>query len=210
MHRSRRKTPANNIATKTRKGGPRGTNTYEYHRLDRKRPERVLKKTFECGRLIAEEYFVDKILHREDGPARIEWTLPSNSCREEYYIDGRLHRTDGPTVIIWSANRAIKHEYYCSNEKIHREDGPAIIKYCDGRITHLEYVINGASHNEHGPAIKAWDFSGKLTETYHLCGIELSMDQWRERTKPTEVIVFMKKVLPHTLAAEIWQEYART
>ena len=73
-------------------------------------------------------YYLNEILHREDGPAVI-----TSFGNRFYYLNGKRHRTDGP-AIIWDNGDII----YFLNGLCHREDGPAIIR-TDGTI---EYFLN--------------------------------------------------------------------
>jgi hypothetical protein len=92
----------------------------------------VLHETF-CT-----EYYVNGVLHREDGPAAI-WR--ASDC-ERYYINGKLHRDNGPAVIF----RCGIKKYY-KHGKLHREDGPAAI-YSSGE----QYYRDDKLHRDDGPA----------------------------------------------------------
>ncbi len=62
------------------------------------------------------KWFLDDILHREDGPA-IEY---SNGGKE-WYLNGKRHREDGP-AIEWANG----YKCWYLNGKRHREGGPAV------------------------------------------------------------------------------------
>jgi len=108
-------------------------------------------------------YFKDDKLHREDGPARIDFI----DNIEEWFKNGKLHREDGPAIIhsdgtqIWSQNGE-KHridgpacifssgkQLWYKNGKLHREDAPACI-FPNGT---KEWYKNDKLHRDDGPAI---------------------------------------------------------
>lgn len=108
----------------------------------------------------------DLILHREDGPARIdadgskEWhwnglphridgpALERADGYREWRLLGRLHRLDGPAII--DPNGGVEQWLQC--HELHREDGPAFI----GRGASLWYLF-GLLHRIGGPAITEKD-----------------------------------------------------
>jgi hypothetical protein len=58
-------------------------------------------------------WYVNGILHREDGPA-VEW--PSGTkC---WYVNGRLHRLDGPAIEFASGYK----EYWINNVRYSQSD----------------------------------------------------------------------------------------
>jgi hypothetical protein len=64
-----------------------------------------------------QEWYLNDILHRTDGPAVI-W--PDGS--QQWFTNGERHRIDGPAVIL-----ADGYQAWYINDKCHRTDGPAII-----------------------------------------------------------------------------------
>ena len=68
-------------------------------------------------------------LHREDGPAKIEYYYNENIERVEYYKDGVLHREDGPAKIEYWKNGNKRLEVYYIDGKRYREDGPVQTSY---------------------------------------------------------------------------------
>ena len=119
------------------------------------------------------KYFMNDILHRENGPAVI------TDEYEEWWCNGRVHREDGPAIVYKNGGE----EWY-KYGLLHREDGPAIIKqdYEEWRLNGFlhredgpamnygfgkEWYLNGELHREDGPAVKSqdgkqWWFHGKL------------------------------------------------
>ena len=131
-------------------------------------------------------YYLNNLLHREDGPA-----VQAINGDKSYWIDGMLHREDGPAVEwsngnkVWyirgerlseeEFNEKVKMipikkefddriEYRLPNGDLHREDGPAV-EYSNGG---KQWYINGKLHREDGPAVewedgaRWWYLHGKL------------------------------------------------
>ena len=92
----------------------------------------------------SEEYDSSKTLHREDGPAWIEYNESGSIWRESYYMEGECHREGLPADIGYYEDGALEsEEYYIEGER-HREDGPAVIKYNnDGSVWYEIYCIEG-------------------------------------------------------------------
>jgi len=78
-----------------------------------------------CG---TKRYFLNNVLHREDGPA-IEYV----GGIKEWYKNGDLHRENGPAIECPNGDTL-----WYKDGKLHREDGPAI-EYIDG---YLEWRFN--------------------------------------------------------------------
>lgn len=74
------------------------------------------------------EYYKDKELHREYGPAFIGFLL-QNAIKEIYYIDGKQYRKNdsGPSSLIRRRNVMLEERWTDKNGHKHREDGPAIV-----------------------------------------------------------------------------------
>lgn len=85
-----------------------------------------------------EEYFVDGLLHREDGPAVI-----INPLIKKWYKHGKKHRVDGP------AYQSGSYEEWWIDDNLHREDGPAVI----GGLSR-EWWSHGKRHRLDGPAVE--------------------------------------------------------
>lgn len=98
------------------------------------------------------EYYENGVLHRDDGPAKID-----EKGNMFYYRHGVLHRERGPAVMFING----KTQYYKMG-RLHRDDGPANVT--DEGV--LEWYQNGELHREHGPArvssdFEEWYFFGK-------------------------------------------------
>jgi hypothetical protein len=79
-------------------------------------------------------WFLNNILHREDGPA-VEYA----DGGKVWYLNDRLHREDGP-----AAEYANGDKFWYLNGKLHREDGSAI-EYPDGG---KEWYLHGERYTE--------------------------------------------------------------
>ena len=106
------------------------------------------------------QYFLNKELHRKDGPAFIQYmvfikspTMISNFdyyydrniiSNEEYYINGKRHRENGPAIIYYYENGSVQIENYYFNNKLHRIDGPASLYYnFESKCILKSYWFNG-------------------------------------------------------------------
>ncbi|MEZ0261721.1 MAG: hypothetical protein ACAH80_11975 [Alphaproteobacteria bacterium] len=98
------------------------------------------------------EYWVNGLLHREDGPAI------DSRYQKAWWVNGKLHRLDGPAREYGDGNKA-----WWVNGKLHREDGPAKI-YRGVK----SWFLNGEMHREDGPAREfpggsvSWYWHGQL------------------------------------------------
>lgn len=59
--------------------------------------------------------FYNELLHREDGPSLIYFSIDKGVTIEKYHILGQLHREDGPAII-----RPNKKEWYINDKEISR------------------------------------------------------------------------------------------
>jgi hypothetical protein len=120
-----------------------------------------------------EQYHVNGLLHRSDGPAYTKWD------KMEWWTNGELHRVDykgnviGPTVInhgdlLWHVN-----------SELHRTDGPAVL-LSDGT---MRWFIDGKKHRIDGPAVVKYGDNGNLTEKWYYEGERYRMDNFLPNTK---------------------------
>jgi hypothetical protein len=77
----------------------------------------------------SKEWFLNGVLHREDGPA-----LEHPSGTKEWFLNDKRHREDGPAIVHYDGTKA-----WFVNDKRHREDGPAVVCF-DG---YKEWWLNG-------------------------------------------------------------------
>ena len=118
----------------------------------------------------AEVWYHKKQLHREDGPAIIEYYEDGKIKIEKYIINNNQHREDGPAIIEYYEDGKIKIEKYIINDKLYRENGPAIITYSkNGNIKEEEYLINNIFDRKDGPAyIEYYDNGVPSREHYYV------------------------------------------
>lgn len=124
------------------------------------------------------EWYKNKRLHREDGPARItpegveEWWFNGKRHRlggpaikrkdgsQEWYEDGFHHRIDAAAII---SSDGKEEEWWYKGQK-HRKDGPAITKSNGDK----EWWVDGKQHRIDGAAVEyansdyRWYYHGQL------------------------------------------------
>lgn len=104
-----------------------------------------------------EEWCLNGLLHREDGPAYLRYWGNGSVRYEMWYLDGRVHRRNGPARTDYRKNGMVKSEEWLRNGVLRRGDGPAYIQYRkDGSVKYKGWALNG------------W---------------ELSETEWRRRTQ---------------------------
>lgn len=112
--------------------------------------EAEIKEIYDAkGNLIIRCWYKDGKLHRENGPAWIEYDENGKVIEERWYQMGRLHREDGPAIIKYFLNEKVKNEVWYKDDLLHREDGPAWIEYdIDGGIIEKSYYVRGTKLSE--------------------------------------------------------------
>jgi hypothetical protein len=112
-----------------------------YHSIIFKDPDYV----FETFNDFANE---KSIYHRVDGPA-FTVKYKNHLVSEQYFINDLLNREDGPAKKIFHTNHKIAEEGYFITGFYHREDGPAFIRYDEqGNIKEEEYYLNGTQYTK--------------------------------------------------------------
>jgi hypothetical protein len=115
----------------------------------------------ETQEIVAQQWFVRGMLHRDGGPSEIIRT-DTFHC-DVWRRQGKMHRDDGPANVMSDARApAVKLiEQWYHNGLFHREDGPAIIHRVDdsrenfrylGRLHSESWCRFGKWHREGGPA----------------------------------------------------------
>ena len=134
-----------------------------------KLPNGGRKRTCDDGVVIY--YDAEGNLHREDGPAVIEfYTNDQRLHRETWYKHGRKHRLDGPANIQYYHNNVISSKAWYVGGVNTRKDGPAEIEYFqDGSLSRESYRLYGQSHRLDGPAHIEY-FDGDTLEEYYIKG----------------------------------------
>ena len=75
--------------------------------------------------IIETDYYTDKnkyLLHREDGPAIINYNGDGSIAYEYWYINGVQHREDGPASIRYYEDGSIHYEAWRWCGMLHRHD----------------------------------------------------------------------------------------
>ena len=100
-------------------------------------------------KVLYEEWRLDDMVHRIDGPAfRHRYTLEL-PWDEKWVQYGKKHRIDGPAVIEYVENEINVEEWWVAGLR-HREDGPAIVNH-SRKIK--EWWYGGKRHRVDGPAV---------------------------------------------------------
>lgn len=125
-----------------------------------------------------DEYYVGGKLHRENGPAFVEYYNNGSIKSQSYYIKGKLNRKDnGQTIIDYHINGNKRRECYCLNSIIYRKVGPAVIEYFfNGSKKCEKYKIHDSKfHCMSGPELIEYSVDGKvINEKYYIEGIKVS------------------------------------
>lgn len=162
-----------------------------------------------------EAWYRDEKLHRDDGPALIEYYPSGKIYSEKWYQNGvlrkeisywsngskkqevwynetgQLHRDDGPAVVMYSQNAAKIYEEWRKNGLIWKEDGPAVIEYFESGEKASESWFNEKSrlHRSKAPAHIKYEKDGAVNqEEYYENGLLHRLDGPAVRKKVTAVI----------------------
>jgi hypothetical protein len=167
-----------------------------------------IREYYPNGQIMSEEYRNDKgELHNDNGPALYEWYQSGQIKYVKYHVNGRRHNANGPAYREWHRSGQMMYEVYCVNGLWHNANGPACRWwYESGQILCEAYYINGQLHNTKGPA-RRWRISDQPNEKdYYLNDDRLKADQWRDRTKPAEILRVIS-LLPYPIAVEVGHHY---
>lgn len=87
-------------------------------RLESQLPSRTTYY-YASGNKHGEYWYVDGLLHREDGPAKIEYTDTGKKKAEFWYFNGQYHRPgDKPAVTKWSNDRKVYESWYTHGQRL--------------------------------------------------------------------------------------------
>lgn len=164
-------------------------NGVEY--LDIETFERNKEHLFKSKTIRSLDYYNSNKIHRDNGPARIDYNEDGSKYSEAWYKLDLIHRDDGPAYILYDeeGEPALKRWYllgeqhseasftarkqgldyldtgdeelFMRNGLLHKTDGPARIYYNQDRIVRVEYYQFGLLHREDGPAKIYYDTSGR-------------------------------------------------
>lgn len=103
------------------------------------------------------EYRTDNLIHRVDGPARID----AKNGLEQWYFQGMIHRDNGPAYI----NKPEDTYLWYYHDKPHRVGGPALERRCGPNPTYI-WMLHGMKHRVDGPAFIKYDEQGVIVEAH--------------------------------------------
>lgn len=90
-----------------------------------------------------------KVYYKKCKVGTIECYENDTILEDNYLIDGLRHREDGPAYICFDKTNESTYEAYFVNNILHRIDGPAVARYYkDGRIEDAKYYIDGVEYDE--------------------------------------------------------------
>src|SRR3989344_5359942 len=149
------------------------------------------------GQIIREEWFVDGIIKRSDGPSSVSYYENGNIMCESWSFDGKNEPTEGliyaeyyengniglklvaidcdsSYIVEYHKNGKIKRETWTKkNEKQHRAgDKPAdIVYYENGNVHEETWYEHGLMHRICGPAFVAYYENGNIIyQSWHEFG----------------------------------------
>jgi hypothetical protein len=143
--------------------------------------EAEIKEIYDArGNLIIRCWYKDGKLHREDGPAGIQYNKDGHKMGERWYKNGQLHREDSPAEIRYGYNGKIVYEAWAKNGRTHRENGPAIINYWMNGLKSAEiWVYKNKLHRTDGPAVIEYDLYGDIElEEYYVNNIKITKEEF--------------------------------
>ncbi len=122
---------------------------------------------YEEGIKVEEIWQIDKVKHRESGPAHIITDYDTKEVTHEiWYKNGLRHREAGPAEVSYD-NEIITSEYWIVDDQSHREGAPASIhrNAKTGAVEYEGWFVNGKAHRDDGPAISSF-FDDYYEEKY--------------------------------------------
>ena len=116
---------------------------------------------------------------------KIKFWNNSQKRSEDWKLNGIRHREDGPTYQSWYDNGQKESEYWFLNGKYHRENGPADqYWYENGQIIIESWYLKGNRHREDGPAYQKWFKNGEIEfEFWYLNGKGYRKEEWIDELK---------------------------
>lgn len=126
------------------------------------------------GTPLAEQWYVENRLHRQDGPASLLY-FPDHPhvMREEWYQEGILHRCGAPAVTLYDHNGVVLSQQWYQEGRLHRDEGPAWIELQPERNSYEEmWYCQGRLHRENGPAVRVLINGQTVNRSYYLEGVQ--------------------------------------
>lgn len=108
------------------------------------------EKTYhDSGNIRSKDWRLGTKLHRDGGPASVQFKEDGSVSSESWYWHGVMHRIEGPSFIVYynivvGDCYQVDSLHWYKNGKNHRLDGPARIWYYEnGDIKEEQWWING-------------------------------------------------------------------
>jgi hypothetical protein len=76
----------------------------------------------DAGKIIKEEWKVDMVTHRDDGPAIVTYFDNGVKMKVEWFLNGKLHCEDGPAFITYDDTGEVKTSEWYLNGEEQRDD----------------------------------------------------------------------------------------
>ena len=111
----------------------------------------IVESFYNSGEIESKQWWINGKLHREEGPAFIEYSKSGEIEYVAWWLNGKRHRTDGPAMLKYYESGEIQHEEWYLNDELHREDGPAGIEYYDSNTKDIYkeyYFLNGKNFSQ--------------------------------------------------------------
>lgn len=130
------------------------------------------------GKVREVKYYKDGALHREDGPAFIDYWKNGTKHFEKWYDGGVNHRDgDEPATVMYNENGGLEGQWWYVMGLMNRKNGPASILYKDGKVNHIRWYKDGDLHREDGPANIFYEEDGGIYEEWWMNGVMLTDKQ---------------------------------
>ncbi len=137
---------------------------YQYGQRHRDNDEPAFRSYLEFGPVDREEWWQHDKLHRDDGPATIDYHFDCNLLFLEcvrFFQHGRLHRDEDLPAVIRYLNHTrvgqkVLFEIWYQDGHIHRDnDKPARLEYCAkaSKLRSAKYYHYGELHRDSAPAV---------------------------------------------------------
>lgn len=107
-----------------------------------------VKTFYPNGQILAVKWFNDDgKLHREDGPAHVNYRINGELLSENWHVNGRKHRDGGPAQIFYNKNENVCEYYYVNGDLICDEFQPWLIRYEKDKIVAMDWLYDSKSNN---------------------------------------------------------------
>ena len=132
------------------------------------------------------------VIHRDDGPAQIEYAYDGRIMSESYYMNGKLCRRfeDGPANTKYSKFGNKTLEVYEFTERLGTKTVTRSkkINYSSGKPNYIEFELNKKLHREDGPA--AYYINSSDDRRYYVHGKKVNglVDECRKKINKRNIM----------------------